>query len=149
MEEFVGPLSWAAVLILMFVGPRLPGGLYFWTGIVVIVVGFSALASPTANWPFQMAFVVLYVIGKHLLKTKLRAVMDGPSTYDVKGSNKGKYVGKIATVSKAIRGGFGMVTIKNDPWRARCDQDMPMGAKVQVVGTDGEFLKVAPIEQPA
>lgn len=148
MEEFVGPISWVAVLALMFLGPRLPGGLYFWTGIVVIVVGFAALASPTANWPFQMAFVVLYVVGRHLLKTKLRAAMGGDeSPYDVQGSNKGKHVGKLATVSKAIRGGFGMVMIKNDPWRVRCNEDIPAGATVKIVGTDGELLTVARAEQ--
>lgn len=150
MEEFVAPLSWVLVLILLGAGPRLPGGLYFWTGIVVIIVGFSALASPTANWPFQMAFVVLYVIGRHFLKNKIRGMMSGDSaTYDSKGSNKGKHVGKMATVTKAVRGGFGMVTIKDDPWRVRSDEDIPAGAMVKVVGTDGEFLQVARVEELA
>ena len=149
MEDFVTPISWVLVLALMFIGPRLPGGLYFWTGVVFIVVGFTALASPTANWPFQMAFVVVYVVGRHLLKTKLRSAMSGGPAYDTRGSNKGKHVGKIATVTKAIRGGFGMVTIKDDPWRVRSDEDLPAGAKVKVVGTDGEFLRVARVEEPA
>lgn len=150
MEEFVTPISWVLVLALMFVGPRLPGGMYFWTGIVVIVVGFSALASPTANWPFQMVFIVLYVIGRHLVKTKIRAAMGSErAAYDPKGSNKGKHVGKVATVTKAVRGGFGMVTIKDDPWRVRSDEDIPAGSSVKIVGTDGEYLTVVRAEEPA
>ena len=147
MEEFVGPISWVVVMLLLFVGPRLPGGLYFWTGIVFIVVGISALASPSANWLFQMAVAIIYLVGRHLIKTKLRAKLSGDTaTYDVKGSNKGKLVGKIATVSKAVRGGFGMVTIKNDPWRVRSAEDIPAGTKVKVVGTEGELLMVARAE---
>ena len=134
MEEFVTPISWVLVLALLFVGPRLPGGLYFWTGVTVIVVGFSALASPSANWPFQMAFVVLYVVGRHFLKNKIRSMMGADdSSYDTHGSNKCKHVGKIATVTKAIRNGIGIATIKNDPWRVRCSQDIPLGAKVRIV----------------
>lgn len=144
MEEFVGPISWAVVMVLLVVGPRLPGGLYFWTGIVFITVGISALASPTSNWLYQMSFAVVYLIGRHLVRTKIRAKMSGDTaTYDTKGSNKGKLVGKIATVSKAVRGGFGMVTIKDDPWRVRSNEDIPAGTKVKVVGTEGELLMVA------
>jgi membrane protein implicated in regulation of membrane protease activity len=70
------------------------------------------------------------------------------ATYDTKGSNKGKLVGKIATVTKAIRAGsgIGMVTIKNDPWRVRSKEEIPEGSKVRVVGTEGEFLMVARAE---
>ena len=142
MEDWVVPISWAVVFLLLFGSEKLPGGMYFWTGVVVIVVGFSALASPSANWPFQMAFVVIYVIGRHFLKTKIRAAMSGDSaTYDTRGSNKGKHVGKLATVSKTVRGGFGMITIKDDPWR-----DVSAGTKVRVIGTDGEYLTVARAE---
>ena len=139
--------AWVAALFLAFAGPRLPGGSVLWIGIGFMIFAGAAIVAPDASWPYLGAGFLVIAVG-NLIRLKYLSgdFIPNRGSYDVAGSNKGKHVGKLATVSKAIRGGFGMVTIKNDPWRVRCDEDIPAGAKVKIVGVDGELLKVARAE---
>lgn len=139
--------AWIVALFLAFAGPRLPGGSVLWIGIGFMIFAGAAIVEPDASWPYLGAGFLVVAVG-NLIRLKYLSgdFIPNRGSYDVKGSNKGKHVGKLATVSKAIRGGFGMVMIKNDPWRVRCDEDIPAGEKVKVVGVDGELLMVARAE---
>ena len=121
-----------------------------WIGLGFMVFAGAAIIQPDASWPYLGAIFLLVAVG-NLIRLKFISgdFIRNRGEYDVKGSNKGKHVGKIATVSKAVRGGFGMVTIKDDPWQVRSTEDIPAGAKVRIVGMDGDYLTVARAEEPA
>lgn len=139
--------AWIVALFLAFAGPRLPGGSVLWIGVGFMIFAGAALAAPDASWPY-LGGVFLVAATGNLIRLKYISgdFIKDRGSYDVKGSSKGKMVGKVATVTKAIRGGFGMVTIKNDPWRVRCDEDVPAGSMVKVVAADGDLLMVARAE---
>ncbi len=142
--------AWIVALFLAFAGPRLPGGSVMWIGLGFVVFAGAAIVEPDASWPYLGAIFLLVAVG-NLIRLKYISgdFIKGRGEYDVKGANKGKHVGKIATVSKAVRGGFGMVMIKDDPWQVRSAEDIPAGAKVKIVGMDGDYLTVARAEEPA
>lgn len=139
--------AWIAALFLALAGPKLPGGSVLWIGIGFMIFAGAAIVAPDASWPYLGAGFLVVAVG-NLIRLKYISgdFIPNRGSYDVQGSNKGKHVGKQATVSKAIRGGFGMVTIKNDPWRVRSNEDIPAGTTVKVVGVDGELLMVARAE---
>lgn len=139
--------AWIVALFLAFAGPRLPGGSVLWIGLGFMIFAGAAIVEPDASWPYLGAiFLLVAVVNLVRIKYLSGDFIKGRGEYDVKGSNKGKFVGKIATVTKGIRGGFGMVMIKDDPWQVRCEEDIASGTKVKITGIDGEYLTVARAE---
>ncbi len=58
-------------------------------------------------------------------------------------NNRGsQYAGRIAEVIEPIEGGRGKVRLGDGVWTVECAEDMPAGARVVIVGSEGAVLQV-------
>ncbi|UXN74809.1 NfeD family protein [Devosia sp. A8/3-2] len=55
-----------------------------------------------------------------------------------------RYIGREAVLEQPIIGGFGRIVLGDSVWRV-AGPDLPAGARVRIVGSDGAVLKVEPI----
>lgn len=135
--------AWIVALLLVLSGQRLPGGSLPWTGggIALFVAVAAAVRDP--SWPYLGALLLLFAAAE---QTRLgyRAQSRKPVRLapDADTRPSGQHVGNVATVTRAIRGGFGMVMIGDESWQVCSDEDIPEGRKVQVVGNEGSYLTV-------
>lgn len=62
-------------------------------------------------------------------------------------SNAQAIIGRIGEVSETVKaGGYGRVKLDGDDWKAQTDStdDLPVGAKVRIIGMDSIIVKVEP-----
>jgi len=130
-----------AGVILMAFEIFVPGVVFMWVGIAAILTGVIAWLAPglSLEWLliiFAVLSVVSIVSGRAYLKSR-PDTSDHPTL-----SNRGaKYVGRQFMLSEPIVGGFGKIKVDDTTWKVAGD-DMPIGAKVEVVEVDGTVFKV-------
>ncbi len=134
---------WILALVLLGVEALAPGFFFLWMGVSAVVVGALLLVMPDLAWQFQILwFAVLSVASIVAFKRWQRR--HPPRTDQPALNRRGeRYVGRILTLSRPIRDGFGEVRVDDTTWRAR-GPDLPAGARVRVVGTEGNLLVVEP-----
>ena len=131
-----------AAALLAMVEIAMPGIFSIWIAAAAAATGVAILAFdlPIA---FQLALFALLAIA---------AVYAGRLWYDrnpvdssdpLLNDRTARLVGQVVTVTKAIEGGEGRVRIGDSDWTAR-GPDAGEGARVRVVGADGQCLKVEP-----
>lgn len=128
------------VLILMeFVIPGLVI-VFFGLGAWVTAV-FVAIFPEMAFWVQMMIFTVFSVASLVLLRGSLKkrffSDQEGAASEGVD-----DYIGKTAIVNKAIKDGVGKVDFKGASWDVYADEDIPEGAKVEIIDKESIKLKV-------
>ena len=134
---------WVAAAIFLVLEILVPGIFFLWLGIAAGIVGVVALVVPIMTWPYQIAlFAVLSVAAVLLarLYVKKRPVESDQPALNRRGE---QYVGRVVTLCDPIEDGRGRAKIGDSAWTVE-GTDMPVGAKVKVVGVDGIVLKVEP-----
>jgi hypothetical protein len=53
-----------------------------------------------------------------------------------------QFIGKNFTLQSAITHGIGRVSVGDTIWQVRCNEDLPIGAIISVVGIEGAVLVV-------
>jgi len=114
----------------------LPAGIAFLLG--------AALSPALSGWPVTFGVLsgllgLTYILFYFAVWPRLRAKS---------GSETGAHgmVGKIATVTEAItlESGIGYVQLYGDSWRAISESAFAVGAKVQILATEGNKVIVGP-----
>ena len=130
-----------AGVILIALEMAVPGVVFMWIGIAAIITGIVAWVSPdlAMEW-LLIIFAVLSVLSVVLGRTYLKR---NPLQSDHPKLNRRgeQYVGRHFTLSEPIVGGFGKIKVDDSTWKVSGD-DMPVGAKVEVVAVNGVVLKV-------
>ncbi len=143
--------AWILALLLVLAGQGLPGGSLPWTGGAIVLFAAAAFVVPHASWPYLGALLLL-IAAANQIRLRYRAAVSGggrraQETEEVTvQTSSGPHVGSTATVSRAIRGGFGMVMIGDQPWQVCSDQDIPEGRTVYVLGNEGSYLTVQRVD---
>ncbi|HEY9080071.1 NfeD family protein [Magnetovibrio sp.] len=130
-----------AGVILIALEMAVPGVVFMWIGIAAIITGGVAWASPDLAFEWLLIiFAVLSVLSVVLGRTYLKR---HPLQSDHPKLNRRgeQYVGRHFTLSEPIVGGFGKIKVDDSTWKV-AGEDMPQGAKVEVVAVDGVVLKV-------
>ena len=139
--------AWIVALFVVLMGQRLPRDAMIWAGLGIALYAAITVAAPHPSWPYLGALLVLIAVG-NVVRLSYRpgqareSAVAAPEA-PVQSNEFDTMIGTIAPVTKAIRGGFGMVMIRDDPWPVCADEDLPEGTRVQVIGVSGTYLMVA------
>jgi membrane protein implicated in regulation of membrane protease activity len=134
---------WILALVLLAVEALAPGFFLLWIGLSAALVGVLLLVVPDLSWQFQVLwFAVLSVVS--IVVFRLWRGRHPPRTDQPALNRRGEqYLGRVLTLSRPIRDGFGEVRVDDTTWRVR-GPDLPAGERVRVVGTEGNLLRVEP-----
>jgi membrane protein implicated in regulation of membrane protease activity len=103
------------------------------------------LLAPDLSWEYQvLIFAVLSVatvVGWRIYHKSHPTETDLP-TLNRRGE---QYIGRKLTLDEAIVNNVGRVRLDDTSWKVEGD-DLPAGARIEVVGVDGVVLKVAAAE---
>ncbi|MEO5807365.1 NfeD family protein [Devosia sp.] len=136
-----GAWSWiVAGIVLLGLELVAPGGFLLWLGISGIATGIVGFIHPL-DWPWQwLLFGVLGLVSIALWVRFNRGrgqVSDRPYL----NRRADRFIGHEAMLEQAIVDGFGRVALGDTVWRV-AGPDLPIGARVRIVGADGAVLKV-------
>ncbi|MEC9343007.1 MAG: NfeD family protein [Pseudomonadota bacterium] len=147
----LGPWNWwILALILMGLEILAPGTFFLWFGISAFVIGSISLAmgadSPLWIWQTQViGFVVLSlvsaVLGRRLMNERGWNRSDNPNL----NARAAQMIGRSGVLAEPISGGQGRVKIGETTWRVS-GPDLPLGAKVRVVGEEAGLLVVEAVQ---
>jgi len=126
------------LLLIEFFTPTfftLPAGLAF--------LATAGLAAFVGDWPILLAaltvnlLIVYWIFQRHVWPRVKK---------NRKETNASGMVGQLAVVTEAVdpETGTGYVKLYGDSWRVVSDQAYDVGAKVKIIGTDGNKVVVGP-----
>lgn len=118
--------------------------LFFWLAIAAAVMAaisfiFPQMSLTSQLWVYAVIAVLSVVIWHRSFKKKQERIGDKKMN-----NRANRYIGRTATLSEAISNGYGKIQIEDSFWRVTCDNDLPAGATVEIVGSNGVMLKVIP-----
>jgi inner membrane protein len=141
----LGAWNWMALgLVLLALEILVPGIFLLWIGIAAIIVGTLALMITNGGywtWETQiLLFLVLSLVSAYIGK---RVMANGNDVSDQPLLNKlgEQLVGRTATLAEPIAEGRGRIRLGDTQWRVT-GPDLPAGAKVKVVSSNGAELGV-------
>jgi len=132
---------WLLGLVLVVVEMVAPGFFLLWIGLAAGVTGLVLFMVPGMSW--QVQFVLFGVLALASVAAARYYVRRNPiGTEDATLNRRGsQYIGHVFNLDEAIVNGVGKVKVGDGWWRAQ-GPDLPAGARVKVVGVDGNMLKV-------
>ena len=140
----LGYWSWfIAGVALLIIEVVAPGAIFMWLGIAALAVGGLSFLVPTMAWELQFAlFAVISVISIVLSRRylKKRPLETANPTLNKRGQ---QYVGRVVELAEAVHNGTGRVRLDDTFWRV-AGTDLPAGAQVEIVGSEGTTLRVIP-----
>lgn len=141
-------VAWLATGFILLIIEMLLGmaGYLLWLGLsAVLVGGFTYVVS--INWQLQVICFAVLAISFTLvwwryqsLKDKLTAIIGNRPNQILT-----QLIGKDGVLTTAITNGKGRIAINDSSWIASSNEDIPQGAKVQVIAVNGTELVVKQI----
>ena len=118
-----------------------PGVVFMWVGIAAMITGIVAWALPglSLEWLliiFATLSMASIISGRAYMKTR-KDITDHPTLSD----RGAKYVGRQFVLEEPITGGFGKIKVDDTTWKVSGD-DLPAGAKIEIVAVEGTVFKV-------
>lgn len=133
---------WAAVALLLFAAEAMaPGAFMLWLGFAAAAVFLAVLVIPGMSVLTQVAaFVVLSFVSIQVYRHKFRG-RERPTDQPALNRRTAQLVGRTVILQQPIVGGTGRVQIADAYWDV-VGPDLPVGARVRIVGADGMTLQV-------
>lgn len=140
-----GPWAWWIFGVLLLVAEiALPGNFLIWVGISGIMTGLlSNLLWETAWWTWHLQWLVFAVLsGVSLFVGRTWLIRSGGRSEEPTLNDRGaSLIGRTADLVDPIVNGHGRIRIGDTIWIVS-GPDLPAGAKVRVVGSQGSGLRV-------
>ncbi len=135
-------VTWAAVALLLFAAEALaPGAFMLWLGLAATAVFAVVLLVPGIPVLGQVAaFVVLSFVSIQIYRTWFRGRAPR-SDQPALNRRTDALVGRVVPLEQAIVNGHGRVQIADAYWDV-VGPDLPAGAAVRIVGSQGMTLRV-------
>ncbi len=145
----MGLWHWLILAVVLFIGEMLvPGTFLVWMGLGAAVTGGLLLLMPTLPWQAQWMCFALVSVGSVLLWRRYRRRHPEKNDHPTLNRRGMHYVGRHFTLTAPIVDGVGKLQVDDSSWKIM-GQDLPAGAHVQVVGTEGTMLRVEAVTEPA
>lgn len=145
----LGPwLWWVVGLVLLILEIILPGVFMLWFGIAAIIVGtISLTVGESALWTWQIQLIAFAVLALVSAVVGRKFWYNTHPDTDQPNLNRrsDQMVGQISILSEPLENGVGRVKLGDTVWRV-VGPDLPAGARVKVVDTEGGTLKVEATE---
>ena len=134
--------AWAAAALLLFAAEALaPGAFMLWLGFAAVVVFVGVWLVPGIPLLAQAAaFVALSFVSIQIYRARFRG-NERASDQPMLNRRAEQLVGRVVPLERAIVNGRGRVQIADAFWDVS-GPDLPAGAPVRVVSTDGMTLEV-------
>ena len=145
METIIelGPWVWMILAAILFVLELISPGIFFmWFGVAAAITGLIVFRYDM-SWQWQLvSFAVLSLITVLLANRYLR---QNPleSERPLLNERAVQLVGQSFELLDPIVDGRGSIKTGDTIWRVE-GPELPVGARIKVVGTDGTLLKVVP-----
>lgn len=134
------------------VSARLPHELFWALATVSLVLPFVAMAAAAvgawrllhgdaAGWPWVVVGILCFALDLIIdlwIANPHTSASDDPDL-NCRGS---QCIGRVAELVEPIEGGRGKVRLGDTVWTVECSDELPAGALVRVVGSDGAVLRV-------
>jgi membrane protein implicated in regulation of membrane protease activity len=135
-------VTWAAIALLLFAAEAMaPGAFMLWLGLAAAVVFGLVLVLPGLSVLAQVAaFVLLSFVSIQVYRTWFRG-RERQSDRPLLNRRAEQLVGRVVTLERGIVQGSGRVQIADAYWDVT-GPELPAGAAVRVIGTDGMTLRV-------
>ncbi|MGN7919653.1 MULTISPECIES: NfeD family protein [Lysobacter] len=135
-------VTWAAIALLLFAAEAMaPGAFMLWLGLAAAVVFGLVLVFPGLTVLAQVAaFVLLSFVSIQVYRTWFRG-RERQSDRPLLNRRAEQLVGRVVTLERGIVQGSGRVQIADAYWDVT-GPELPAGAAVRVIGTDGMTLRV-------
>jgi len=133
---------WLLALALIGAELLLPGYFLLWIGFAAAAVGVILTLAPELDLLWQLLlFVALALSSSYVYWRFVRRLLDVPSDRPLLNRRAEQYVGRRYVLDTAIVNGQGKARVGDSVWLVE-GPDMPAGATVEVVGVDGNTLRV-------
>lgn len=139
-------VSWAALALTLFAAEALvPGAFMLWLGFAAAAVFVLVLLVADVPVLAQVAvFIGLSFLSVQLYRTRFRS-HERPSDRPTLNRRADQLLGQVVPLVGAIVNGQGRVQIADAFWTVN-GPELPLGAAVRIVGSDGMALRVEPVE---
>lgn len=134
--------AWLGVgLVLMALEAFAPGAFMLWLGIAAVVMGVVVAVLPDLSLLTQVViFAVLSVASIQTYRVFFRK-HERPSDQPLLNKKVAQMVGRTFVLEQPIVNGHGKVRVNDALWSI-VGEDLPAGARVTVIATEGITLKV-------
>ena len=136
-------LFWTIVAVVCLVLEISSGDFFITCFAVGALCGMGVSLADAPFWVQVLAFAVFSVLSLRLLRPRLLKLLRRGA--DSRVSNADALMGRIGEVSETIKaGGYGLVKIDGDDWKAETDggEDIATGEKVMVTGRESIIIRV-------
>ncbi|MEG3791466.1 NfeD family protein [Lysobacter sp. CCNWLW3] len=139
-------VTWAAMALLLFAAEALaPGAFMLWLGFAAAAVFVGVLLFPGMPVLAQVAaFVVLSFLSIQMYRTWFRGRERG-SDQPALNRRAEQLIGRVVALDRGIVQGRGRVQIADAYWEV-IGPELPAGASVRVVASEGMSLRVEAVE---
>jgi membrane protein implicated in regulation of membrane protease activity len=140
----LGPWSWwVAGLILLAAEMIVPGFFLVWIGLAALVVGvLSLLFWDSAFWVWELQAILFALFSVVTIFVGRKLTLRNDATDEPFLNQRGaSLVGRTATLHEPITEGRGRIKIDDSIWQVM-GPDLPVGARVKVVASNGRDLTV-------
>ncbi|WP_058911603.1 NfeD family protein [Entomohabitans teleogrylli] len=122
------------------------GGYLLWSGIAALVTGLLTWALPLGLEWQGLCFAVLTVVAAILWWRWLVARRRRPGGQPLNQRGQ-QLIGQLLVLDSALVNGRGNARVGDSSWPVRADEDLPAGARVEVIAIDGITLHVRLIQR--
>jgi len=137
---------WLLALVLIGAEMLLPGYFLLWIGFAAAAVGLILVVVPDLDFVWQtVLFTLAAAASCYVYWRFVRRLLDVPSDRPLLNRRAEQYVGRRYVLDTAIVNGQGKARVGDSVWLVE-GPDMPAGATVEVVGVDGNTLRVTRTE---
>jgi membrane protein implicated in regulation of membrane protease activity len=136
---------WALGVALVIIEVFAPGFVFLWLGTSAMLIGGILWLLPSlggqAQWLGFALLAVASVVGWFAWRRRFPA----PPSDEILNRRGAQQIGAVCELTNAIRNGRGRIRLGDTTWSVG-GPDLPVGARVRVVGVDGGRLLVEPAE---
>lgn len=140
--EFLTGWHWLAVGVVLFlVGAFGAGSVFIGAGCGAIAVAL-VLAVISVSWQVQLAcFGVFFVIATivHFVWFRVKPPKNETARVEKRAA---RLIGRKASLLAAVKSGYGKVQIQDAIWTVTCEENLPVGHLVEVIGYEKAVLQV-------
>jgi membrane protein implicated in regulation of membrane protease activity len=123
-----------------------PGTFLMWPGIAAILTGMVAYMAPGLAWQVLAALFAALTVVTALVGRRLYARLSQPVDAEPALNRRAQaFVGTTHTLDTPILDGQGRLRLGDGTWKV-VGPDLPTGARIRIIGVDGNALKVEKIE---
>ncbi|WP_027859029.1 NfeD family protein [Marinobacterium jannaschii] len=110
-----------------------------------LILAIMLVMEWVVDWQHQLLWYALFSVVFTLLYWVMFRKFNRTTTAPLLNNRAAQLVGRRIVLSDAIEAGEGKVMIGDTYWKVRCETDLAPGARVEVVGSDGMVLLLAPL----